>query len=71
MFAQFTFRADKEYLSNVLEIFIKIVCPIKHIPGLFSGFVLQPIAQIARANRHKNGGNPFGINEADGALVSK
>ena len=71
LYSQFTFKADKDFLSSVLNMFIETVDPIKHIPGIFSGFVLQPITQIARANRHKKGGSPFGIKEEDGSLVSQ
>jgi hypothetical protein len=65
-----TFKADKQFLSQVLDFLIETVQPMKIIPGLFSGFVIQPITQIARVNRHKNGGNPFGIKEEDGPLMS-
>lgn len=32
---------------------------------------MQPMTQIARANRYKNGGSPFGIKEEDGPLISQ
>jgi hypothetical protein len=66
-----TFQADEELLSKILDQFIEAVEPIKNISGLFPSFVMQPMAQIARANRHKNGGNPFGIKEEDGPLISQ
>jgi hypothetical protein len=66
-----TFKANKELLSKIMDLFIETIEPIKGIPGLFPSFVMQPITQIARANRHKNGGNPFGIKEEDGPLISQ
>ena len=66
-----TFTANKELLSNILDLFIETMEPMKHIPGMFPSFVLQPVTQIARANRHKNGGSPFGIKEEDGPLISQ
>ena len=66
-----TIKADKELLSNILDLFIEAMESIKNVSGLFPSFVLQPITQIARANRHKNGGNPFGIKEEDGPLISQ
>jgi hypothetical protein len=69
MYADCTIKADQELLSKILDLFMETLEPIKGITGLFSGFVLQPITQIARANRHKNGGNPFGIVEEDGPLI--
>jgi hypothetical protein len=66
-----TVKADKELLSNILDLFIETMESIKHVSGLVPSFVFQPITQIARANRHKNGGNPFGIKEEDGPLISQ
>ena len=66
-----TFKADKELLSKILDLFIEAIEPVKNLAGLFPSFVLQPVTQIARANRNKNGGNPFGITEEDGPLISQ
>jgi hypothetical protein len=71
LYAAMTIKVDKAFLTTILELFIEVQNPIKHIPGIFSGYVLQPITQIARANRDKNGGNPFNIKEEDGSLISQ
>lgn len=71
MYMPMTFSANVELLSKILDFFIETIESIKDIPGIFPSFVMQPITQIARANRHKNGGSPFGIKEEDGSLISQ
>ena len=71
MYTPMTFSANVELLSKILDFFIEAIEPIKNIPGMFPSFVMQPMTQIARANRHKNGGSPFGIREEDGPLISQ
>lgn len=71
LYSPMTLKANKELLSKILDLFIEAMEPIKNISGLFPSFVMQPITQIARANRNKNGGNPFGIKEEDGPLISQ
>lgn len=71
MFAPMTIVPNKELISKILDIFLETIEPIKNIPGIFPSFVMQPITQIARANRNKNGGNPFDIKEEDGPIICK
>jgi hypothetical protein len=66
-----TIVPNKELISKILDIFLETIEPIKNIPGIFPSFVMQPITQIARANRNKNGGNPFDIKEEDGPIICK
>jgi hypothetical protein len=65
-----TFKANVELLSKILDIFLEESETIKNIPGVLPNYVMQPISQISMPGNLKKGGNPLGITEADGPLLS-
>jgi hypothetical protein len=66
-----TFKADAKLLSKIFDIFLEETEAVKHVPGILPSYVMQPISQISIAGNTKNGGNTFGITQADGPLLSK
>lgn len=64
-----TLKADSQILMDIHNKQIEIFASHNHRSGFSSGFMAQPMNAGLLAAGSRNGGNPFGLSEADGDLI--
>lgn len=69
LYSTLTYKVSAELNTRIFDLFIEAATPLKTIPGVMPALVIQPIPLETIKHMKKNGGNPLGMDEKDGALT--